>query len=156
MQENSPTIRKITLAMMAVSFFGFMDTMYLTSHKLLGIALKCGLSTGCDEVAASPYSSVLGVPLSLFGVIFYLLIFFSLFIGQEFGIQKLLRFGASLTAIGFLISAYLFYLQLFVINAICPYCMASGAGSVILLILGVILIRGTSGSSPSLNASAQE
>ena len=93
--------------------------------------LACGGSHGCDTVKNSIYASFMGVPLPVIGLSTYLVLLI-LLIGQNQTVtgQKgwstyiaLTIFGISLT--GVLYSLYLTYLELFVIYAICRWCVAS-------------------------------
>jgi uncharacterized membrane protein len=76
---------------------------------------------GCETVAQSHYSHLLGVNVAVIGIAGYLLLLASALVGGDAG-----RFaGLLLAAIGFGFSAYLTYLELFVIDAICQWCVAS-------------------------------
>ena len=98
----------------------------------------CQVGTGCDTVRESEYVTLLSVPLALIGVVGYIAI-----IGVAVGPFSN-RFKKSsliaLATIGFVFSAYLTYLELFVIHAICPYCVAS-AGMMTAIILLLLLRR---------------
>ena len=61
-----------TIGMLIAAFIGFGDAAYLTREHYLGVLPPCALSHGCGAVLASPFSSLLGIPLSLFGAVFYL------------------------------------------------------------------------------------
>ncbi|WRH67929.1 MAG: vitamin K epoxide reductase family protein [Planktothrix sp. GU0601_MAG3] len=54
----------------AIALIGVIENIYLTSIKLLGGTAVCPTS-GCEEVLNSPYSTVLGLPLTLFGFFAY-------------------------------------------------------------------------------------
>lgn len=78
-------------------------------------------STGCSTVAESDYAELLGINVAFIGVAGYLAILAAIMIGGDIG-----RGGGFLFAmIGFGFSAYLTYLELFVIDAICQWCVAS-------------------------------
>lgn len=70
----------------------------------------------------SSYGQIFGIPVALLGVLFYMAVFFSALRGWVRGV-KVLAIVGMLMSLGFL------YLQLFVIKAICLYCMGSLATS---------------------------
>lgn len=76
---------------------------------------------GCETVAASPYSELLGVDVAAIGVAGYLLILASALLRGDLGRMS----GFSLALIGFGYSVYLTYLELFAIEAICQWCVVS-------------------------------
>ncbi len=112
-------------AILIIAFTGFLDAAYLTAKRLTGSALTCYFFSGCDKVNASPYSLIFGLPLSLYGSIFYLTVVLS----AVAYIQKKQAFIAktlmALTTLGFLLSMYFFYIQAFIIGAYCFYCVVS-------------------------------
>jgi len=87
-----------------------------------GSAPACiGGSGGCQTVAESSYSHVLGVNIAIFGAIAYLLL-----LAAAWGRGDLARMGGFIVALGgFGYSVYLTYLELWVIDAICQWCVAS-------------------------------
>jgi uncharacterized membrane protein len=76
---------------------------------------------GCETVARSHYSHLAGVNVAAIGIGGYVVLLISALVPGDLG-----RFGGFLTAlVGFGFSAYLTYLELFVIDAICQWCVAS-------------------------------
>ena len=101
---------------------------YLTWTHLADTNLYCGGAHGCADVQNSPYSEVFGIPISVIGLLGYVvLLVLSLLRGHvdpevEFYLP-VLSFGTAL--IGVLYSAYLTYLEAFVIHAWCYWCVTS-------------------------------
>lgn len=131
----------IIWTMLALSVVGFIDAVYLAIKTLVGSPITCYAFTGCDTVAQSKYSVLLGIPLSLLGAIFYavtiVLITYYLQRKTKRGLQQVL-----LVAIfGGLFSLYLFALQAFVIQAWCFYCVVSDTIGVISMLLAIYLLR---------------
>lgn len=125
---------------MVIALVGFTDATYLTIKHYNGSDLSCGLTGGCNEVTSSEYSTVFGIPVALGGALYYLAIFLStvLYFDNKKDIwTKILQW---LPIAGLLASAWFVYLQLYVIHAICQYCMASAATSTLLFILGMSLL----------------
>ena len=124
------------------AFLGFADSAFLLEKRLSGTAIPCTLGfTGCDEVSKSPHSVLFGIPLSAYGMAFYLIIgllgVLYLDIKKKI-IAQLLALG---TAIGFLLSLYFLYVQKFLIGTFCVYCVASALISTILFGLGISIYR---------------
>jgi uncharacterized membrane protein len=76
---------------------------------------------GCETVANSPYSHLLGVNVAVFGIAGYVLLLAAALVRGD--AARMAGFGLSLAGFGF--SVYLTYLELFKIEAICQWCVAS-------------------------------
>jgi uncharacterized membrane protein len=131
----------IIFAFIVVSLLGFLDATYLTVKHYLGTPIECSIFEGCEKVTASPYATVAGIPVALLGAIYYLAIFLLTVAYLDTKREAIMSFAARLTPIGFLASLWFVYLQLFVIKAICPYCVISAATSAILFILGILVVK---------------
>jgi uncharacterized membrane protein len=124
-------------AMAIIAFLGFADATYLTANHYFGIPLVCTIVHGCDIVTTSSYSLLFDVPVALLGLVYYLTVFL-LFAGAiDTQKKKFADFAMVMTPMGVAASLYFVYLQLFVIRAICLYCMISVATSSLLFILGM-------------------
>lgn len=87
--------------------------------------------TGCRTVAESSYSHVAGVNIAIFGAIGYLLL-----LGTAFLANDLARLGGFLVSLGgFGYSIFLTYIEVFKIEAICQWCVASAVLMTILFLL---------------------
>lgn len=125
------------MAMLVFSFIGFVDATYLTiQHYSQGI-LPCVLFKGCDQVLTSPYAVIKGLPISLWGAIYYLTIFLAAIFFIDTKSRKSLLILSFLPIAGFVASLVLVYLQIFVIKALCTYCVVSALSSTILFFLGL-------------------
>ena len=95
---------------------------YIAIAESGGGAPKClAGGGGCETVADSKYAHLAGVNVAVIGIVGYLLVLVAAVVPGDAG-----RFGGFLTAlIGFGFSLYLTYLELFVIDAICQWCVAS-------------------------------
>jgi uncharacterized membrane protein len=86
-----------------------------------GGAPACLAGGGCETVAASSYSHIAGVNVTVFGIVGYVLLIAAALTTGDRG--RFAGFALSLAGFGF--SAYLTYLELFVIEAICQWCVSS-------------------------------
>jgi uncharacterized membrane protein len=117
-----------------------LDATYLLVYKLTNNNAMCLGNGGCHDVNFSPYSEIGGIPVSLFGLAAFLLIAFILILEPRSKIVKengsLAIFGISLAGVAF--TAYLTWLELYVIHAICPFCVASAVLIALIFILAII------------------
>ncbi len=110
-------------------------------------AVFCQIGSGCDTVRNSEYATLLSVPVALWGVLGYIAI-----IGVTLSpLQKRLRqtLLVAMTFAGFVFSVYLTYLEVFVIKAICPYCVVSAGIMTTLFVLLVLQRPVVQGTPPS-------
>jgi uncharacterized membrane protein len=106
----------------ALALAGLAIAIYLTIvHYDHSSPVCVGGGGGCEKVQTSDYAELAGVPVALIGAIGYAAILLSLAVPGDSG-----RFaGALLGLVGLGFSLYLTYLELFVIDAICQWCVAS-------------------------------
>ncbi|KND50634.1 MAG: hypothetical protein ABA06_04200 [Parcubacteria bacterium C7867-001] len=123
--------------------FGVADSWYIYANEENQTALTCDITglDGCNAVAQSQYSQVLGIPLALYGVLFYGLLF-TLVASTAFTHKRLAyRSLYWLTAGGAVASFVFILIQLLIIKAICIYCFASAGASFLLLGIAFVLYR---------------
>ncbi len=123
------------LAVLAVA--GAAISAYLTLSYLQGTAPVCvGGSSGCETVQTSRYAEILGVPVASLGLLAYAGLLGSALIRDE----RAALFGLLIALVGTLFSAYLTYLEIFVIKAFCQWCVASAALMVASLLLTALRV----------------
>ena len=117
---------------------------YLTYTHLFGAPIFCGGASSCELVNSSRYAFLGSIPVSLLGLIGYVAILALSFIPTNEDRQwpAQLIFGAAL--IGVMIQLYLTYIELFVLYAICYWCVASQI--LVLLIFILSLPRSSPGA----------
>jgi uncharacterized membrane protein len=119
--------RRLHLAARAVAGLGVCVAGYLTYVHYAGLEPFCaGGGHGCERVQSSSYAKLGGIPVAVLGLGGYLAIAAALLAPGE---------RARLAAVGAGFSGYLTYLELFVIDAICQWCVAS---AVLLTLLAVL------------------
>lgn len=128
--------------LLVLSVLGIAISLYLTYAKLTANPLICGIGD-CGTVQNSKYSSIFGIPVAVFGVLYYFGMFGLIyFINQnpQSPLISKLKLAKNLgIAWGIIFSSYLTYLELFVIHAICMWCVASFV--VILLMAATAIIE---------------
>jgi uncharacterized membrane protein len=108
--------------LLVLAVLGALISAYLTWTHFAGLTPVCtGSGEGCETVQSSRYASVLGVPVALLGLIAYGGLIFSTVLWRETGTYL----GFLISLVGTLFSAYLTYLEIFVIGALCQWCLAS-------------------------------
>jgi len=119
---------------------------YLAVTKLMGGgALFCQGVGGCEVVQQSRYATFLGLPTAAWGALVYAAIGTLALVGLA-PWRWLGAFLLAAAAVSF--SGYLTYLELFVIGAVCWYCVVSAATA--MAVLGVLLgRRPASGRAPA-------
>ena len=132
--------RSITFAL---SLLGLFDSLYLLwvyaspSHPMV-----C-LGGGCDQVRASRFAHVAGVPTPLFGVVMYgvlaLLIFAEPLVAPASG-ALVRRAVAVIAALGVIASAALTAIEAFIIHAWCVWCVVQAIAVTIIFILSLTLL----------------
>jgi len=120
------------------AIIGLIVSLYLSYSTLSGIPVKCSLLSGCQIVEQSSYSRVFGIPVAVFGVLFYLTLIIGVFMRVDKKYQSLItKYMLYITTLGFLFSVYLTYLELYVIHAICMYCVISAIASTSLFFISM-------------------
>ncbi len=135
--------------MTLLSLLAFGVTLYLTWVKLAGVAPVCAIVSGCETVEKSRYSEFLGVPVAAFGMVGTLLMLG----GSLLWWRRHDRRGLVATYLVGLASlpvlAWLTYLELFVIHAVCIWCVAY---AVLVIATWVIAMLGLRAPTPDERA----
>lgn len=129
LRDLSKTSKGIFIVTALASFSGFVDASYLVAKKVQGGSINCFVFSGCDAVSNSVYSTFLGLPVAIYGVAFYLSIFILSVLFLERREPRAAIAAAVLSALGFIATLYLLYLQAFAIGQFCFYCVLSATFS---------------------------
>lgn len=122
-----------------VATFGIGVATYITIADSGGGSPVCiAGGGGCETVANSTYSHLLGINIAAFGIVGYVLLLTASLLRGD--VARMVGFGVSLVGFGY--SVYLTYLELFKIEAICQWCVASAALMTILFGLNAIRMVG--------------
>jgi uncharacterized membrane protein len=130
----------------ALALAGIFISLYLTLYKLGVIGeLSCSIGS-CETVNTSKWSTFLHLPVALWGLLFYVEVFVVSLVGtiprfeNESFVSILLVAEA---AIGVIFSAWLTYLELAVIHAICIWCVTSAVVVTAILFVSLADLRDT-------------
>jgi uncharacterized membrane protein len=128
---------RLTAAILAVCGIGVAT--YIAIADASAGAPACG--HGCETVANSRYSHLAGVNVAVIGIGGYIALLLAAGAPGDVG-----RFAGLLVAlVGFGFSVYLTYLELFVIDAICQWCVASACLMTLLLVVNTWRMFGSGG-----------
>ena len=135
-EDTIETTSKPWTAILAaiVSLAGVADAAYLTIHHYTAEPVPCSIIEGCEQVLNSPYATIGGVPLAIFGLLAYfaafslalLTIFGNRVMWKLFGVQVVIMAG---------FSAWLIYVQAALIGAFCQFCLLSALITTTLLVI---------------------
>jgi uncharacterized membrane protein len=113
--------RNLRIAAILVTLAGIGVAGYLTWAHFADQSVICVQGGGCEQVQESSYSEIAGIPVAVLGLASYLTVLALLV--WDAPIARLS--AASIAVVGLLFGAYLVVVQLFVIDAICVWCMAN-------------------------------
>jgi uncharacterized membrane protein len=128
------TVTKLPLLAAGVALIGLADSIYLTIKHYTGEQVPCSIVAGCEQVLTSSYAEIAGIPLAIFGAAAYFTAF-SLAILAAFGNRPMWKLFGVQTILMAIFSVWLIYIQAFVIEAFCQFCLLSAATTFSLLII---------------------
>jgi len=136
---NEWTLRRLIAFVAAL---GVGVATYIAIADAAGGAPVCLAGGGCQTVADSSYSHLAGIDVAVLGIVGYVLLLVSAFFANDAA-----RFGGFLVALGgFGFSVYLTYIEIFKIEAICQWCVASAVLMTILFLLNATRLIGYAGA----------
>lgn len=139
------------LVILILALVGGAISGYLAYVHYRGVSALCLPGMECDEVLSSAYAQFAGVPLSLLGLGMYVVLAVLGFLlwwgsGERRQWFALAAYAVALSAT--LFSLYLYYLEIFEIEAFCTWCVASSLVVFALMVLtSVSLYRTTRSGS---------
>ena len=129
-------------ALVVLSLVALATASYLTWVKATGTTPVCAIVSGCETVENSRYSEFLGIPVAVFGMLGAL----ASLVGSLLWWLRDDRRGLMLAYLVGLASlpvvAWLTYLELFVIHAICIWCVAYAVLVIATWVVAIIALRG--------------
>ena len=132
--------RSLLIAILALAGFA-VSTYLLTVHWGWWSAVCLGVGD-CELVNTSRFSEFLGIPVALLGMVSYAAIFvLSLALLRGIEPEWARRGVFALGAIGVAFSAYLTYIELFVLHQICPWCVLSAILITLIAVLSTLELR---------------
>jgi uncharacterized membrane protein len=131
--------------MIAAALAGLGVTIYIFYAKHFRKHLACPTGSDCNVVVNSKYSHFLGISLEYLGALYYSAVITSyalLLIYPHLREGVLMTTILILTAIAFLFSLYLLFVQGFILRKWCIWCLLSATLSILIFIASLISIEG--------------
>lgn len=128
---------------LGLAFIGLGVSVYLAWVKLTDNLAACGPIGDCQSVNSSRYAEIGGIPIAILGALGYLALL-AFLAGERWypGQGENLRLGVfGVSLVGTLYSAYLTYIEVAVLRAVCPYCVVSAVAMTVILVLGILRLR---------------
>ena len=140
----------------ALALAGIFISLYLTLYKI-GVIGELSCSVGsCETVNTSKWATFLGLPVAAWGLLFYIDVFAIALVGTMPRFENEPLISLVLTAeaaVGVLFSAWLTYLELGVIHAICIWCVTSAVVVTLIFLTSALDLRESrSRSAPPISA----
>lgn len=141
----------------ALALAGIFISLYLTLYKIGVIGeLSCSIGS-CETVNTSKWSRFMGLPVAAWGLLFYLDVFVVALVGtmRRFEFEpaiSLVLVGEA--AVGVLFSAWLTYLELGVIHAICIWCVTSACLVTLILLTTIADLREVRATAGTISTEA--
>jgi uncharacterized membrane protein len=130
--------RALRVASAAVAAVGFAIAAYLTIVHYAGADPVCAIAHGCDVVQSSRYAEVGGVPVALLGLLGYAGVLLTLLRDDEAARTA----TAFLSLVGFGFSAWLTWVEVGELHAICIWCVGSAVCMTLLAALSTARLLG--------------
>ena len=138
--------KRLSQLSIALTVIGFLVAAYMTIYAITSNDNMCVGSQDCSVVNASKYSKIniagFEIPVAVLGMAGYAAILAVLLFDQRIDFLQqngsLVFFGLSL--MGFLFTLYLVYVEIALIRAYCPFCIASQVAMTLIFILSVIRV----------------
>jgi uncharacterized membrane protein len=138
---------RMGIALLAMG--GVVLAIYLSLYKLGMITeLTCAVGS-CETVQLSEWATFLGLPVAVWGVGAYLAVLALALIGLQppFAESRAISWLlVGLNAWNVLFSGWLTYLELYVIDAICMWCVVSAVLMLVIFVLSLLDLRAVYGS----------
>jgi uncharacterized membrane protein len=128
--------RALRVTVVGLAAVGAAVAAYLTYTRYTETTIAC-TTGGCEAVQSSDYAELIGIPVAVLGLVAYLFLLATAFFTNE-----LARVAGAVAAVsGALFAAYLLFAQVFVIDAICQWCVASDVLIGLLAVACVLRLR---------------
>ncbi len=148
--------KRSLLALVALA--GIFVALYLALYKMGYIGqLACAVGS-CEKVQTSKWATMFGVPIAVWGVGYYVGVLALAVFGMRpdyADLSSVSKVLVAVTGVGLLFSGWLTYLELFVINAICQWCVISAVLATILFVLALLDLHDASALELAMDAAEE-
>jgi uncharacterized membrane protein len=127
------------LILAALDAFGLVVASYLSIVELSGNVPVCGPIKGCEEVAKSQYAWIGPIPVAVFGVGLSIILLVAALGWWRTGDRRLLAVHYGLSLVGVTFEAYFMFVQAFILEAICIWCLMYGISLILRFLLALVV-----------------
>jgi len=127
----------IILAVLDV--IGLLVAGYLSVVELSGDVPSCGIISGCEEVARSPYNNFFGIPVAVFGVVLSVALLSLALAWWKTDIYGLLLGHYALSLVGVIFDGWFLYVQVFIITKVCIWCVTYEVSLLLRFLIALIV-----------------
>jgi uncharacterized membrane protein len=136
--------KRLVRILYGLLILGLAVGIYMTIYKYTGNTAMCLGSGGCSTVTSSRYSVINGIDVPVIGLVGNLVLLAILFFENRSSFLKqngtLVFFAVALGGFAFVL--WLIYLEIFVLKALCPFCVTAQSVMILVFIIAVTrLIR---------------
>lgn len=130
------------MAVATLALVGALVALYLTLYKLGYIGtLICSVGS-CERVNSSRWAVVLGIPVAVWGLGAYVVLMALALAGMQGAPSRAVAWAlAALSGAGVAVSAWLTYLELFVIHGVCVWCVTSATIMTLIFLISAVDLR---------------
>ena len=129
---------------MLLALVGLLVATYLWLYKIGALGeLQCGTGD-CEYVQTSRYAEVFGIPVAFYGVVGYVALLAAglMRLQPRFATDRRVGAGlAALATVGFAFTLYLTAIELFVLHALCRWCVVSAVIMTAIWVLSIVGLR---------------
>lgn len=125
------------LVIMAV--FGFAVSLYLAISHYMNFSVPCTVTKGCETVLSSKYAYFLGLPLSVWGCVYFVSVIITALMANHYKVWRYLL--TYLVGVGALCSLVFLSIQFFVIKKVCQYCLTVDLLSIVIFLIDINIVR---------------
>lgn len=116
-----------------LSIVGLAISLYLAITHYLGFTVPCDITKGCEAVLNSKYATMLGLPLSVWGVGYFSFVILNSLLANHYLVCR--RILTVVLGVGAVAAIVFLSIQFFVLKQICQYCLSTDLLSIVIFIL---------------------
>jgi vitamin-K-epoxide reductase (warfarin-sensitive) len=117
--------KKIIYIIFILGFAGFLDSVYLTILHYAHAIPPCTVTHGCETVLTSRFATVGPIPTAAFGIAYFLIIMVLALRYMQTQAAILMKSLFFLASLAIFFSLVLTYIQAFVLESFCQYCLVA-------------------------------
>jgi uncharacterized membrane protein/protein-disulfide isomerase len=146
----SATVRRLAIVCAVIGFAAASTSLYIHWRILMqpGYISPCDINEtfSCSDAYRSQYGSLLGIPVALFGVLWFAFVLLVIAVGSRASTevqQNIAAYLFAVSTVGLAVILYLAYAAFFVLKELCVFCLGTYAA-----VIGLFILSGLATSIP--------